>query len=822
MTKPTGTLHLIGNAHIDPVWLWSWQEGYQEIKASFRSALDHLHAYPEFTFTASSAAFYEWIEHSDPAMFAEIRQFVAEGRWELAGGWWIEPDCNLPCGESFVRQALIGQGYFKEKFGRIATTGYAIDSFGHCGSLPQILKKSGLESYVFMRPGPHEKDLPSPIFWWQAQDGSQVLAYRIIGSYATWGDQLIGQIQDHIEAIPPEVGALMCFYGVGDHGGGPTRENIETIFKLQGVGDQPKLVFSTPERFFSALRTMNPDLPVVADDLQHHSSGCYSAHSGIKRWNRQAENLLLAAEKFSVVAQKVVGLPYALDFGRAWKDVLFNQFHDILAGTSLESAYADVRDQLGEAMTIGSRALNAAVQALVWQVKLEPEDGAQPVIVFNPHPWPVCANVELEMSDPRSSEGNYRPGESEGQPLLLDGSDRQQPYQWVQSLALAPGRSRASFMADLPALGYQAYRFTTRTEVNHPPHLITGLSFIENESLRLEIDPFSGTICHLYDKTIGVDLIHSLAAKAVVIDDPSDTWSHFVTRFDQVVGEFIAKSIRLIEDGPVKAVLRVESGYGSSTLVQDFTLYAGLPYLEAAVTVDWHEKFKMLKLRFPLNLEQAAVTYEIPYGSIARPADGDEQPGQSWLDVSGVVAGSTHPYGVSLLNDGKYSFDVQGSDVGMTILRSPIYAFHFPAQPQPDRSYIYMDQGVQHFTYRLLPHAGDWRTGEIPRRAAELNQPPLVLASTFHPQGTLPPFSSFMSVEPANILLTVLKQAEEGDDLILRAYETAGAATRAVIRLPAWGRTVEVDFSVYEIKTLRVSQVDVRLPVVETNLLEES
>jgi len=814
MVKPTDTLHLIGNAHIDPVWLWSWQEGYQEIKATFRSALDHLRAYPEFTFTASSAAFYEWIEHSDPAMFAEIRQYVAEGRWELAGGWWIEPDCNLPCGESFARQALFGQRFFKEKFGRIASTGYAIDSFGHCGSLPQILKKSGLESYIFMRPGPHEKDLPSPVFWWQAKDGSQVLAFRIIGSYATWGDQLIGQIQDHIEAIPPEVGALMCFYGVGDHGGGPTRENIETILKLQGISDQPKLVFSTPDRFFSALRMMNLVLPVVADDLQHHASGCYSAHSGIKRWNRRAENLLMAAEKFSVVAQKVAGQPYALDFERAWKDVLFNQFHDILSGTSLESAYVDVRDQLGEAMTIGSRALNAAVQALAWQVKLEPEDDAQPVIVFNPHPWPVRANVELEL-------GNFQPDDSENQPVLLDASNRPQPYQWVRSLALAPGRSRASFIADLPPLGYQAYRFTTRAGEDHFPHLLTGNTFIENESLRLEIDPTNGTICHLYDRTAGVELIHGLAARAVVIDDPSDTWSHFVTRFDQVVGEFIVKSIRLIEDGPVKAVLHVESMYGSSSLVQDFMLYAGLPYLEAAVTVDWHEQFTLLKLRFPLNLEQAAVTYEIPYGSIMRPADGDEQPGQSWLDVSGVVGGSTRSYGVSLLNDGKYSFDVQGSDLGMTILRSPIYAFHFPAQPQPDRSYTFMDQGIQHFTYRLLPHAGDWRTGEVPRRAAELNQSPLVLASTFHPLGTLPPSSSFMSVEPANILLTVLKQAEDGDGLILRAYETAGDATRAVIRMPAWGRTVEVYFGAYEIKTLRVSQQDSSLPVVETNLLED-
>ena len=814
MAKTTDTLHLIGNAHIDPVWLWSWQEGFQEIKATFRSALDLLEAYPEFTFTASSAAFYEWVEHSDPDMFTEIHQRVAEGRWELAGGWWIEPDCNLPCGKSFARQGLYGQRYFKEKFGRTASTGYAIDSFGHCGSLPQVLKKSGLENYVFMRPGPHEKDLPSPVFWWEAQDSSQVLAFRITGSYATWGDQVIGHIQDHLDAIPPELGGLMCFYGVGDHGGGPTRENIETILKIQGLSDQPQLIFSTPGRFFAELRKMNLELPVVADDLQHHASGCYSAHSGIKRWNRQAENLLMAAEKLSVVAQQVTGHPNPVDFESAWKDVLFNQFHDILAGTSLESAYVDVRDQLGEAMTIGSRALNTAIQALAWQVKTEPEDGAQTVIVFNPHPWPVRANVELEMR-------SFQPEDSENPPVLLDANNDLQAFQWVQSQALAPGRSRASFMTDLPALGYHTYRFTPQSSKDQFPPLPAGQTFLENEFLRLAIDPGTGTISRLFDKSAGVELIHGLAARGVVIDDPSDTWSHYVTRFDQVVGEFLVKSVRLLESGPVKAVLRVESGYGSSTLVQDFTLYSGLPYLEVVVTVDWHEEFKLLKLRFPLNLEQVTVTYEIPYGSIVRPADGDEQPGQSWLDVSGVAAGSNRRHGISLLNDGKYSFDVQGSDLGMTILRSPIYAFHFPAQPQPDRSYTHMDQGIQHFTYRLLPHPGDWRNGEVPRQAAELNQPPLVLASTFHPLGRLPPSASFMSVEPDNILMTVLKQAEDGDDLILRAYETAGVATRAVIRMPAWGRTVEVNFGTFEIKTLRVSQVDASLPVIETNLVED-
>src|SRR5664279_1143308 len=272
---------MIGNAHIDPVWLWQWQEGFHEVRATFRSALDRLNDYDDFLFISSAAQYYEWVEQGDPAMFAEIMQRVAEGRWQIVGGWWIQPDCNLPSGESFVRQGLYGQRYFKQKFGVTETVGYNVDSFGHAASLPQILKRSGLDTYVFMRPGPHEKSLPGRLFWWEADDGSRVLAFRILFEYGTWGTGIEQHIRRCAEELKAPFDTLMCFYGVGDHGGGPTRENIETIRRLSADSDLPKLVFSTPNAFFAEIEAQNLPLPVVHDDLQHHASGCYAAHSGV-------------------------------------------------------------------------------------------------------------------------------------------------------------------------------------------------------------------------------------------------------------------------------------------------------------------------------------------------------------------------------------------------------------------------------------------------------------------------------------------------------------------------------------------------------------
>jgi alpha-mannosidase len=377
-------------------------------------------------------------------------------------------------------------------------------------------------------------------------------------------------------------------------------------------------------------------------------------------------------------------------------------------------------------------------------------------------------------------------------------------------------------MAELPALGYRTYILrkpgspaenSDQEQIIHAAdHLLQGPRF------RLEFDPHTGWITSLRDLSYDVDVFSGPAARPVVIDDPHDTWGHGVFRWDRVIGDFGAAQVKLVEHGPVKSVLRVTSRYQASMLIQDFSMYPDLDQIDVQLTVDWREQHKMLKLRFPVNLQDAAATFEIPYGQIERPANGDEEPFQSWVDLSGMA--QDRPYGFSLLNDGKYSLDVNGTDIGLTVLRSPVYAHHIPNELQPERDYPYMDQGIQHFQYTLYPHADSWQQAGTVQRAAGLNQPPVALFTTYHPQGTLPQSDSFIAVTSENIKVTVLKQAEQGHDLILRAYETCGLPAKGVIQLPKWSRTIETTFKPGEIKTYRIPR-DLSQPVRETNLLED-
>ena len=802
----TQTLHMIGNAHIDPVWLWRWQEGFHEVKASFRSALDRMKEYDDFLFVSSSAVFYEWVEKSDPAMFEEIRARVAEGRWEIVGGWWLQPDCNIPSGESFVRQALYGQRYFKEKFGRTAKVGYNVDSFGHHAMLPQLLKKSGLDYYVFMRPSPHEKGLPNRLFWWESDDGSRVLTYRIPFEYCTWGKDLEKHVRRCAGELREPVNELMCFYGVGNHGGGPTKENIESIARLNREDIMPKLIFSTPERYFREVESKNWNLPVVHDELQHHASGCYAAHSGVKRWNRRAENLLVSAEKWATVANLVAHQPYSDGLAHAWKGVLFNQFHDILAGTSLESAYDDARDLYGEALSIAARAQNYALQALAWQVDISEEEGTTPIVVFNPHAFEVSAPVSVEM---------WRVKEDE---VLLDETGRLVPMQAAQSEATAQGRQALTFRADLPPLGYRTYRRTLRA-TTEPFETVTANDLVlENDVLRLELDSETGCIISLRDKEHESEVFVGPAATAVVLEDKSDTWSHNVFKFDKAVGSFTARQTKLVEHGPVKSVIRVSSGYGASTLTQDFAMYPGSRQIDVRATVNWQEQHKALKLRFPVNIHFMRATFEIPYGHIERFANGEEEAGQSWVDVSGTSRDSGELYGFSLLNDSKYSFDVLVRDIGMTVLRSPIYAHHDPVVPAEGGHYSYIDQGFQTFRYSLLPHAGSWTDAETAKRAAELNTPPQALIATFH-DGPLPQTNSFLQVDSSSVVATVVKRAEDGDAVVVRLFETSKNNARARVTLPFLNRSFDADFGPCEVKTFRIP-LATDDPVSEVNLLE--
>ena len=831
-------LHMIGNAHIDPVWLWPWQEGLAEVKATFRSALDRMHEYPEFVFTCSSAAYHAWVEENEPAMFAEVVERVAEGRWRITGGWWVEPDCNIPSGESFVRQALAGQRYFASRFGRIATVGYNPDAFGHAGSLPQLLRGAGLTSYTFLRPEPGEKDLPGNLFWWESPDGARVLAFRINFGYTVWGD-LEEHVRRHAERFVDGTDALLCFYGVGNHGGGPTRANLDTIRSVRSGKRQPVLRHSWPSAFFGEVAGV-AGIPTVRDELQHHAVGCYAAVSGIKRWNRRAEELLGAAERWSAIAMREGLQPYPADLAAAWRPLLFNQYHDILAGTSIEPAYDHARSQIGAAMAIADRALAYGVQAVSWAIDTRGPAGARPIVVANPHAWTTKRPVEVEVG--RHAEGGR----------LLDDLGVEVPYQEVRPLATSRGRHRISFVADLPSLGYRRYLLVpsdpgsewhdtaaavgeahTATQVEGPIEaelaggpepkpgassavaprdLAAGESWIESERWRLEVDVTQGDIGRLIDRHGGRDVFTGPAARAVVAGDRSDTWSHGVTHYGRGDASFEAQRVRLVENGPLRATIRAECARPSdgSRLVSEYTVHRDHERIDMRVTVDWRGRHEILKLRFPVAAERPIATWETSYGWIERPADGAERPGQRWVDVSGDGAG------VSILNDGKYSSDVLGAEIGLTVLRSPIYAWHDPHVPDEDGVYPFIDQGLQTFVCAILPHGGDWRAAGTVRHAAELNAEPIVVLETAH-DGPLPRAAAFVECDAASVDVWVLKRAEAGEALVLRAHESGGRPTRARISLPRWGVSWEADFAGRELKTF-LAEPDGT--VRETDLLE--
>lgn len=797
-------LHMIGNAHIDPVWLWQWPEGYQEVRATFASAIERMTEYPEFVFTCDSVLYLAWVEEHDPELFARIGERIADGRWQQVGGWWIEPDCNLPGGESFVRQALYAQRYLKAKFGVTSTVGCNVDPFGHNASLPQILRKSGMDAYIFMRPGPHEMTLPGPYFWWESPDGTRVLTYRIPHEYCSSGTDLGYQIDKSLAQLPPDAPELMVFYGVGNHGGGPTKANLDSIRRLDATGGPPSLRCGAPRTFFDRLTASGEDIPVHAGELQHHAVGCYSAHSGVKRWNRRAENLLARAEKWASVAAVLAGVDYpSADFERAWKLVLFNQFHDTLGGAAIEPAYEDSRDQFGHAVSLAGEAFNRSVQSLSRRIAIPQESDMTPLVVFNPHPWRLVTDVEFEFGG--FPAFGARAVDDDGNPVAV---------QRTRSRATVNGwRRRLALAADVPPLGYRVYRIYPDAADAVPT---TDGTRLENDFVAAEIDPTTGWLRSLRDKLSEVDVVGA-GPHAVVIDDRSDTWGHRVRAYDTLAGMFAVRSVKLVDHGPVRSVLRVVSEYGRSTLTEEYVLGARDRHVEVRVTLDWHEHQKLLKLRFPTAVRAPVATFEIPYGHLVRPANGSEESAQAWVDVSGELGPDGRRAGLAVLNDGKYGHDVLDGDIGVTAARSPVYAWHEPKELEPDELYSFQDQGRQEFTLRLVPHGGDWRDAAVVRLAAELNQPAFPLLESYH-DGDLPQARSFSSVSGDSVVPAVLKVSEDGSDaVVLRAYETAGRACEATIEV--LGRSVTATFGPAEIKTFRIPR-DPSAPVVETDLVE--
>jgi len=802
--------HVIGNAHIDAPWLWPWSEAMSVVHSTFRSALDRMNENADFTFTASSAQFYEWVAATDPTMIEEIRKRVAEGRWDVVGGWWIEPDVNIPNGESLIRQGLYSQRLFQQLFGRRAQIGYNPDSFGHPGTLPQILKLQGLRGYVFMRPMAHEKKLPGDVFWWEGADGTRVLTFRIPYGYGV-SEDLQDRLRDFILNLREPTKDLMFFYGAGDHGGGPAKENIQSLLDVQKQAGAPTILFSTPDHYFDEISKIG-NLPVVVDDLQHHSVGCYTTVSEMKKNNRTAEAALATAEKMAALGSVVAGFDYPqADFTAAWKKVLFMQFHDSMAGTSLPEHYAVARGAYGYAVEVANQGITRAAEKTAWQIRAQ-DPNSEYLVVFNPHAWDTSLNVEYDLG----WEVDYKKGGGISA-RVEDEHGNSIAHQWTQASTVVGDRIRLVFRAPVPAFGYRQFRVRAvkPTELQASPVQATEKG-LENEHLRVAFAN-DGTLS-IYDKEGGGEVFRNGTGggRAVVIDDPSDTWSHNIRAFTKEIGAFGNARVRVLEQGPLRATVRVRTSYGTSSLQVDWILYAGARTLEARVTLDWHEHQKILKLSFPVDVQTPRPTYEIAYGFKVRQAEGDEDPGQRWIDLSGDRAG--RPYGLAVINDAKYGYSAQGSDMRISIVRGAVYAQHDPRKLEPNGEYLWQDQGEQTFRLLLVPHMGAWQDAGVVRLAEEFTAPVPILYQGIHPGNRLPA-TSFLSVDAPNVVVSVVKKAEDGDDLIIRCYETAGRKTKATLKMGLVNRNWTGTFRPLEIKTLRVPPVGGQ--VREVNALEQ-
>jgi alpha-mannosidase len=786
-------LHMIGNAHIDAPWLWPLSEATAVVHSTFRSALDRMKEDPELTMTTSSSQFYEWVESSDPKMLDEIRQQVKAGRWDVVGGWWVEPDVNIPNGESLIRQGLYGQRVLQRIFGRRAKVGYNPDSFGHNSNMPQILKLQGMPYYVFMRPNALEKpEITQNLFQWQGIDGTRTLTYRIPLFYDDPGD-VRGHMERTVAALAGQPERIdMEFFGIGDHGGGPTKENLRSIRQIQKESGAPHIFYSTPDRYFASVaRQLPKDIQVYSGDLQHHSVGTYTGGSARKKLNRTTEAALETAEKFAAVGAIAWGAAYPkVEFTNAWERILLLQFHDSMAATTLPDHEDAVRDGYGRARDIASEALYGSLQRLAWQIPTVDPDSKY-VVVFNPHAWKAKLNIEYDL------------GWEPGTPTHVeDETGRAVLSQWVAASAVVNHRQRLVAQVEVPALGYRQIR--VRRAAAEPQKTVAEAQakaeLLENDHLRVTFAPAGGV--SILDKDTAREVFRSGGGmQALVFDDRNDTWAHRVRSYQEKVGEFKRTGLKVLENGPLRARIRESLSYGASTLTVDWMLYTGSRKVDMRVALDWHEHLKLLKFSFPVDVPTPKATYETAYGAQERATNGDEDPGQRWIDVTGVRNGT--PYGLAIINDAKYGYSIDGSDMRVSIARAAVYANHEPSALQPGVDYAWMDQGLQAFQMELIPHTGTWQGADIVRAAEELVSETPIIYQGIHP-GTRKGADSFLSVDAPDVVVEAIKQSEDGEDTIVRSYETAGHDTAATLKFDFSGTQWKGTYHPFEIKTLRI------------------
>ncbi len=828
------TIHCVGHAHIDMNWMWSWPETVAVTNDTFLTMLALMDSFPDFCFTQSQASVYAIIRDHNPEMLEAIRRRIAEGRWEVAASHWVEGDKNIAGGEALARHLLYTRRFMKELLG-LAPEDVAIDwspdTFGHAHTIPTIDTRGGVRRYYMCRGGNFQKP---PVFWWQGPDGSRIL----VNLETTWYNNHIG---------PHNAAAMLKFckqtgiadwmnvYGVGDHGGGPTRRDIVRAHDMDSWPIFPRFRLATTRRYYEILEENGDRWPVLDRELNFEFTGCYTSQAAIKHANRYGENYCVEAEAAAAVARRITGRPYPTEaIRKAWTNTLFGHFHDILPGSGVRATrqyqaalFQETAAATGMIKTHSLRAIAREVDTRFarpadWRAA-DPESialgggagrgtmigamttaghvtgGPRPLLVFNPTAWKrrevVTATIwDAETGAPGAPPRSFIVRMPDGRTLPAQRTAAGD-YWGHKFVDLA-------FPAEAGALGYAACSIEEGT-APEPENLVkaggehawshSGVQdcfTLENEFILAAFDRRTGGIVRLVDKASGRNLASPADPAAVleyVLERPHGGTAWVIGDIQSSTSPLELDSLALDLKGPYVATLAAKLKIKDSSATITYALKAGQPQLEVTVQVRWLERggpdvgVPMLRMRFPLALTDAAGRYEIPFGSIERDLkSGEEVPALRWADITGTSADGGAPAGCTLLNDCKYGHSLDGSTLRLTLIRST-----YDPDPLPEI-------GDHTIRMALVPHGKAPPAADLIRMGAGFNHPLLVAATDIH-AGRLPPEAAAVSADATpNVIISSVRKAQVEDPpgrndegLIFHLYETAGRKTVAKVGIDA-------------------------------------
>ncbi|HSV72778.1 MAG TPA: glycoside hydrolase family 38 C-terminal domain-containing protein [Chthonomonadales bacterium] len=755
-----GAIFFAGHSHIDLAWLWPIRETMRKVGRTYSTVDALMEEFPHYHFVCSQAPLFLWLKRDFPTVYERVKRRVAEGRFEPVGGTWVENDCNVVSGESLVRQCLYGQRFFRDELGVRVRVGWLPDVFGYSWAMPQVYRKAGLDYFMTAKVAWNESNrIPWNTFWWQGADGSRLLTQLVHNLGNMYNAQvqpseMLRQWDDF--ADKRTVGEALCPYGFGDGGGGPTRQMLEFLPRLAAMPGMPRAATGRVHDFFDRIAERAGDgLPVWNGELYfERHRGTYTTRAWNKRCNRRAELTLREAEIWSVAAAGA-GAPYPAEAIReAWQTTLLNQFHDILPGSSIDEVYRDSDRDYEAVLETAERLRSDAMQALARRVDTLGE--GQAVVAFNPLGWERTDVADI-------------PNPGIETPVLAMPDGRMEPCQPAGDRLLVR-------VPDVPSLGWAVGHVRTSPEPPAPSPFLYEDGVLMTPHWMAAFGP-DGTLRRLTDRRCERDVLPAgaLANELQVFEDrpvSDEAWDIDLESRERMWRFQADGPPRLAELGPLYMALEQTLRHNRSTIDQRIVFWAHSRRIDFETRVDWQERKTLLKVAFPVQVHSPRATYEIAFGSIERPTHRNtswdaarfEVSGHRWADLSETG------YGVAVLNDSKYGWDIEGNVIRLTLLRSP-------EDPGPTA-----DLGEHRFTYSLLPHAGTW-LGSVVAEAHALNAPLAAVAQPAH-AGDLPSPQSLAVVRGAPaVVIDTVKRAEDSDETVIRVYEALGGRMPVTVEM---------------------------------------